>query len=76
MVKFACSALVAWGSQDWIPGMDLHTAHQTMLWWLPTYKIEERKTDTDVSSGPIFLTKKISNLVEMYLIAPAFSSHT
>ena len=21
--------------------MDLHTAHQTMLWWHPTYRIEE-----------------------------------
>ena len=41
VVKLVCSALVAWGSQVRIPGADLHTAHQAMLWWCPTYKIEE-----------------------------------
>ena len=32
MIKFAHSALAAWGSQVQIPGADLHTAHQAMLW--------------------------------------------
>ena len=32
VVKFACSALVAWGSQVWIPGADLRTTYQAMLW--------------------------------------------
>lgn len=41
VVKFACSTLVAQGLQIWIPSMDLHTAHQAMLWRHPTYKIEE-----------------------------------
>lgn len=41
MVKFAHSASVAQGSQLQISGMDLYTTHQAMLWWLPTYKIEE-----------------------------------
>ena len=41
VVKFACSALVAQGSQARMPGTDLHTAHQPMLWQHPTYKIEE-----------------------------------
>ena len=41
VVKFACSALVAWGSWVWIPGADLHIAHQAMLWQCPTYKVEE-----------------------------------
>ena len=40
-VKFAHSVSVAGGSKVWIPGMDLHTAHQAMLWWHPTYKVEE-----------------------------------
>ena len=32
VVKFPCSALVAWGSLVQIPGVDLHTACQAMLW--------------------------------------------
>ena len=31
-VKFMHSALVAWGSPVWIPGVDLRTAYQAMLW--------------------------------------------
>ena len=30
----------AQGLQIWILGMNLCTAHQTMLWWRPIYKIE------------------------------------
>ena len=41
VVKFVRSALGAQGSQVQIPGVDLHTTHQAMLWWRPTYKIEE-----------------------------------
>ena len=41
MVKFMCSTLAAWGLPVWILGVDLHTTHQAMLWWHPTYKIEE-----------------------------------
>ena len=52
VVKFMCSALVAWGSQFQIPGTDLHTAHQAS-------HIQNRGgLAIDVSSGPIFLTKK------------------
>ena len=40
-VKFARSASEARGLQVLMPGVDLHTAHQAMLWWCPTYKIEE-----------------------------------
>ena len=36
-----CSASAGWGSQDPIPGTDLHTAHQAMLWQHPTYKVDE-----------------------------------
>ena len=36
VVKFACSASAAQGL-----GLDLHIAHQAMLQWHPTYKIEE-----------------------------------
>ena len=32
VVKYTCSASAAQGSQVRIPGMDLHTAHQTKLW--------------------------------------------
>ena len=38
MVKFAHSALVAWGSLVQILGMDLNTAHQATLWWHPIWK--------------------------------------
>ena len=41
VVKFACSTSVAWGSLVQITDTDLHSAHQAMLWWRPTYKIEE-----------------------------------
>ena len=73
VVKFALSTSVAWRSQVWIPGADLHTTHLAMLWWCPTCKIEEDwyrcqlrinvpqakrgRLVTDVSSGPVFLTK-------------------
>ena len=55
MVKFVCFTSAAWGSQVWIPGEDARTTHQTMLWWHPTYKIEE---NTDVSSATILLKQK------------------
>ena len=41
VVKFVHSALVARGSQVRIPGTDVHTTHQAMLWQCPIYKIEE-----------------------------------
>ena len=41
VVKFAHFALVFWGLQVRILGMDLHTVHQAMLRWHPTYKVEE-----------------------------------
>ena len=41
VVKFTDSTLAAWGSQVQIPGMDLHTTHQAMLWEHLIYKIEE-----------------------------------
>ena len=31
-VNFACSTSVVWGSPVWIPGADLHTICQAMLW--------------------------------------------
>ena len=41
VVEFTCATWVAWGSQVQIPDMDLYTSSQAMLWWRPTYKIEE-----------------------------------
>ena len=41
VVTFMCCASAAWGSAVQIPGLDLHTVHQAMLWQHPTYKIEE-----------------------------------
>ena len=41
VVKFTHSASVAPGSQVQIPGVDLHTIHQAMLWQHPTHKAEE-----------------------------------
>ena len=48
-VKFMCSASMARGPQVRIRGVDLHTAHQAMLWQRPIYKIGE--IGTDVSSA-------------------------
>ena len=39
--KLAHSASAAQGSLLWIPGADLHTTYQAMLWQASTYKIEE-----------------------------------
>ena len=39
-----------------ILGADLHTAWQAMLW--QASHTEQRKMGTDVSSGPLFLSKK------------------
>ena len=74
MAKFVCSASVAQGSGIQIPGADLCTTQHAMLWWHPMYKMEEDwhrhqlsdrlpqakrgRLATDVSSGPIFLSKK------------------
>ena len=41
VVKFTCSALAAQNSLVQIPGMDLPTNYQAMLWQRPTYKVEE-----------------------------------
>ena len=41
LVNFGCPAPAAQDSLVWIPGTDLHSTHQAMLWRLPTYKIEE-----------------------------------
>ena len=32
VIKCACSALVAWGSQVWIPGADIAPLGKVMLW--------------------------------------------
>ena len=41
VAKLARSTLVAQGSWVLILGMDLRTAHQAVLWWSPTYRMEE-----------------------------------
>ena len=41
VVKFACSTLMAQSSWVQISGVDIHIAHQAMLWWCPIYKVEE-----------------------------------
>ena len=40
-VNVMCSAAAARGSLVQIPGVDLHTDYQAMLWQCPTYKVEE-----------------------------------
>ena len=53
-VKFTFSALVAWGLLVQIPGMDLSTSNTVA--GIP--HIKQRKMGTDVSSGPIFPSRK------------------
>ena len=38
VVEFTRCTLVAWGLWVWILGVNLHTAHQAMLWRHPTQK--------------------------------------
>ena len=57
VVKFACSASAASGLWVWILGVDLHTAHQAVLWRRPIYK-KWRRIGTGVSSGK---KRKIGN---------------
>ena len=40
-VKSVHSTSAAWGSQVWIPGTDLHIAHQVMLWQCAMHNAEE-----------------------------------
>ena len=56
VVKFTCSALTAWGSQVWIQVRTYILLIKPCCGGVPYTK--ERKIGTDVSSGPIFLTKK------------------
>ena len=41
VVKLICSTSTAQGLRVQSLGVDLHTAHQAMLWWGPTYEIEK-----------------------------------
>ena len=63
MAKFVRSASAVWGLQVWIPGVDLHTAHQAMLWWRPIYKMEEDWHR--FSSGTIFLKQREEDWQQM-----------
>ena len=62
VVKFACSASVAWGSQVWIPGVDLAPLIKPRYGGIP-HKIEE--VGTDASSATIFLKKKEEDWQQM-----------
>ena len=55
-VKCARSALAVWGSPVRIPGMDMAPLGKLCCDRHPPYKVEE--DGTDVSSGPVFLSKK------------------
>ena len=44
VVKLAIFALVAQGLQVWILGVDVHTAHQAILWQHPTQKNQKDLT--------------------------------
>ena len=57
------SALAAWGWQVQIPGVDLHAAHQALLWQHPTYKVEE--DGHKCYSGPLFLKQKEEDWLQM-----------
>ena len=56
-VKFAHSASAAGSSQVRIPGRDL-TQHSSSSHTVAVSHIKQKKIGTDVSSGPILLTKK------------------
>ena len=56
VVKFPCSTSVAQSLLVRIPGVDVRTACQAMPW--QASHIKQRKMGPDVSSRPIFLSKK------------------
>ena len=56
MVKCACFASAARGSLVQILGVDTAPLGKPCCGMRPTYKV--RKMDTDVSSGPVSLSKK------------------
>ena len=56
MVKFACSASAARGLPVQIPGADMAPLGSHAVVGVPHIKC--RKMGTDVSSGPVFLSKK------------------
>ena len=55
-VKCACSTLAAGGLLVRIPGADIAPLGMSCCGRRPTYKVEEDRHD--VSSGPVFLSKK------------------
>ena len=60
-LKSMYSASAAQGLHVQILGADLHTVHQAMLWWRPTYKVEEdwqRMLAQGLSSSPKQTNKK------------------
>ena len=59
MVKVIPSASVTKGSLAQIPGVDLRTTRQAML-WAGVQHIKSKEMGKDVSSGPVFLEKKNS----------------
>ena len=59
-VKFVPSTLAAQGSPIWILGLDLALLIKPCCGRRPTYK--EREMGMDVSSGPVFLSKRRGGL--------------
>ena len=57
-VKFTHSTFVVQGSPVWILGADLCISCQIILWQAGVPYIKWRKMGTDISSEPVFLSKK------------------
>ena len=55
VVKFMCSTSAAKGLRVWILDVDLHTAHQAMLGWHPTYKKDWQQM---LAQGQSYTSKK------------------
>ena len=72
VVTFANSALVAWGSQVWVPGANLTLLVKPHL---AASHMKERKIGTDVSSATIFFKQKEED--QQHVLAQGqSSSHT
>ena len=69
VVKFVCSASVAQDSQVHIPGTDLHTTHQAMLWQVVSHIQNRGSLAQMLAYGQSSSPKKPKNQTSVLFLA-------